>query len=73
MKKFSPEDPSKVVIVHHPPQPDTPPQGGNATQCAAPTPPKKACKRPAEPQPKNDKIEKPEPDAKAVLKDKTVR
>ncbi len=74
MPKLSPENPSKVVIVHHPPQPESTQKGSNATKCAAPpAAPKNPCKRPAQPQPKNDKIEKPEPDAKAVLKDKTVR
>ena len=73
MPKLSPENPSKVVIVHHPPQPESTQKGGNATKCAAPAAPKKPCTRPTQPQPKNDKIEKPEPDAKAVLKDKTVR
>lgn len=73
MPKISPENPSKVVIVHHPPQPESSQTGNNATKCAVPAAPKNPCKRPAKPQPKNDKIDKPAPDAKDVLKEKTVR
>lgn len=72
MKKISPEDPSKVVIVHHPPQPDTTTQQTQAKSLTPPLPPQD--KPVAEPAPKPKRIaKKPEQDAKATLKEKTVR
>ena len=73
MNKFSPEDPSKVVIVHHPPQPEEPKPA--QTQSAAPR--KNSTKRPAKlavPQPEKKKVDKkPKADAKDIIKEKTVR